>query len=137
MSTNFYIIALICSFNGRASSCINCSLKRILIKPNIRTLAPIDFYESNKAFSMGEFKQSDDTHHSLSYNSNNINIINLTDINKNIKNIMLDSIKWYKSTLSPIMPPNCRFLPTWYNLFLFIILLFHINHSYNKLPIYI
>ena len=26
--------------------------------------------------------------------------------------LMLDSIRWYKSTLSPLMPPNCRFLPT-------------------------
>jgi hypothetical protein len=25
---------------------------------------------------------------------------------------MLNSILWYKSTLSPILPPRCRFLPT-------------------------
>eukprot|EP01041_Mallomonas_annulata_P006189 gene6189-12539_t len=29
-----------------------------------------------------------------------------------LKDVMLDSIRWYKSTLSPLMPPNCRFLPT-------------------------
>lgn len=29
-----------------------------------------------------------------------------------LKDFMLDSIKWYKKSLSPIMPPNCRFLPT-------------------------
>mmetsp|Transcript_348 Transcript_348/g.339 ORF Transcript_348/g.339 Transcript_348/m.339 type:complete len:165 (+) Transcript_348:108-602(+) len=34
------------------------------------------------------------------------------NINKKLKSYMLDSIKWYKSTLSPMMPPNCRFLPT-------------------------
>jgi putative membrane protein insertion efficiency factor len=37
------------------------------------------------------------------YNNNNNNNINIKLIN---------SIKWYKSTLSPIMPKNCRFLPT-------------------------
>jgi uncharacterized protein len=30
----------------------------------------------------------------------------------NLKDMMIDSVKWYKSTLSPLMPPNCRFLPT-------------------------
>ena len=29
-----------------------------------------------------------------------------------LKKVMMDSIRWYKSTLSPMMPPNCRFLPT-------------------------
>ena len=31
---------------------------------------------------------------------------------KKLENLMIDSIKWYKKSLSPIMPPNCRFLPT-------------------------
>ena len=30
----------------------------------------------------------------------------------NIKEIMIDAIKWYKSTLSPLMPPNCIFIPS-------------------------
>jgi hypothetical protein len=29
-----------------------------------------------------------------------------------IKDVMLGSIRWYKTALSPIMPPNCRFLPS-------------------------
>jgi putative membrane protein insertion efficiency factor len=29
-----------------------------------------------------------------------------------LKKIMLDSIRWYRETLSPIMPPNCRFFPS-------------------------
>lgn len=29
-----------------------------------------------------------------------------------LKEVMLNSIKWYRNTLSPLMPPNCRFLPT-------------------------
>ena len=33
-------------------------------------------------------------------------------IEKGLQKFMLDSIRWYKSTLSPMMPPNCRFLPT-------------------------
>ena len=36
------------------------------------------------------------------------NGLNSTDI----KEFMMSSIRWYKSTLSPLMPPNCRFLPT-------------------------
>lgn len=37
---------------------------------------------------------------------------NSNDQIDNIKDLMLSSIKWYKSALSPLMPPNCRFLPT-------------------------
>lgn len=29
-----------------------------------------------------------------------------------IKTLMLDAIKFYRRSLSPLMPPNCRFLPT-------------------------
>jgi len=29
-----------------------------------------------------------------------------------LKASMIKAIKWYRNTLSPIMPPNCRFLPT-------------------------
>jgi putative membrane protein insertion efficiency factor len=29
-----------------------------------------------------------------------------------LKELMLRSIRWYRNTLSPIMPPNCRFVPT-------------------------
>mmetsp|Transcript_3880 Transcript_3880/g.5335 ORF Transcript_3880/g.5335 Transcript_3880/m.5335 type:complete len:150 (+) Transcript_3880:1-450(+) len=29
-----------------------------------------------------------------------------------LKRFMLDSIKWYRKSLSPIMPPNCRFFPS-------------------------
>lgn len=29
-----------------------------------------------------------------------------------LKTWMIDAIYWYKNTLSPVMPPNCRFLPT-------------------------
>lgn len=32
--------------------------------------------------------------------------------NDNLKDMMIKSVKWYKNTLSPLMPPNCRFLPT-------------------------
>ena len=33
--------------------------------------------------------------------------------NNNIYNSkMISTIKWYKSTISPLMPKNCRFLPT-------------------------
>lgn len=50
---------------------------------------------------------------------NNDNIVNNDNINDNnedvensIKETMIEWIKWYKRTLSPMMPPNCRFLPT-------------------------
>ena len=36
----------------------------------------------------------------------------LNEEEKGLKKVMLASIRWYKSTLSPLMPPNCRFLPT-------------------------
>lgn len=29
-----------------------------------------------------------------------------------LKSVMLASIRWYRRELSPLMPPNCRFLPT-------------------------
>ena len=29
-----------------------------------------------------------------------------------LKSVMIASIKWYRRELSPLMPPNCRFLPT-------------------------
>ncbi len=34
------------------------------------------------------------------------------DTEEGLQKLMLDSIRWYKSTLSPMMQPNCRFLPT-------------------------
>ena len=35
------------------------------------------------------------------------------NINNDIYNSkMISTIKWYKSTISPLMPKNCRFLPT-------------------------
>jgi hypothetical protein len=34
------------------------------------------------------------------------------ELQEKLKQFMLSSIKWYRTTLSPIMPPNCRFLPT-------------------------
>ena len=32
--------------------------------------------------------------------------------NPELKEAMLGAINWYRSTLSPLMPKNCRFLPT-------------------------
>lgn len=29
-----------------------------------------------------------------------------------LKKFMISGIKWYRNTLSPIMPPNCRFVPS-------------------------
>ena len=34
------------------------------------------------------------------------------DMNKVLKEKMISAIKWYRSTLSPIMQPNCRFFPS-------------------------
>ena len=31
---------------------------------------------------------------------------------ESVKKMMLSSIRWYRETLSPIMPPNCRFQPS-------------------------
>lgn len=36
----------------------------------------------------------------------------LEDVNAIVQQKMLDAIMWYKESLSPMMPPNCRFLPT-------------------------
>ena len=33
-------------------------------------------------------------------------------IENKVKNFMLSWIRWYRETLSPIMPPNCRFFPS-------------------------
>jgi len=41
-------------------------------------------------------------------NNNNNNNIN----NNDISNEMIKMIIWYKSAISPLMPKNCRFLPT-------------------------
>lgn len=53
-------------------------------------------------------RNSDDGNDNNNENTNNNN--NLT--NNYIQQFMLNSILWYKSTLSPILPPRCRFLPT-------------------------
>lgn len=45
-------------------------------------------------------QHSRDNHVQLHYESNRL------------KDMMKLSIMWYKDTLSPIMPPNCRFLPS-------------------------
>ena len=45
-------------------------------------------------------------------NNNTDNNNNDNDNYKTLKDTMIEWIKWYKRTLSPIMPPNCRFLPT-------------------------
>lgn len=29
-----------------------------------------------------------------------------------LKKLMIKSLNWYRDTLSPLMPPNCRFLPS-------------------------
>ena len=34
------------------------------------------------------------------------------DVEAGLQKLMLQSIRWYKSALSPMMPPNCRFRPT-------------------------
>ena len=44
-------------------------------------------------------------------NQQDYNRVEVQD-DSSLKEFMLDSIAWYKSTLSPNMPKNCRFLPT-------------------------
>ena len=34
------------------------------------------------------------------------------DSQSKLKGVMISMIRWYRNTLSPIMPPNCRFLPS-------------------------
>jgi putative membrane protein insertion efficiency factor len=34
------------------------------------------------------------------------------DLKDGLKDVMISWIKWYRNTLSPIMPPNCRFFPS-------------------------
>ena len=34
------------------------------------------------------------------------------DVESTLKEVMLKWIRWYRTTLSPIMPPNCRFFPS-------------------------
>lgn len=34
------------------------------------------------------------------------------DMENRVKAVMLSWIQWYRSTLSPIMPPNCRYFPS-------------------------
>jgi Putative membrane protein insertion efficiency factor len=34
------------------------------------------------------------------------------DSQSDIKKLLISWIRWYRNTLSPIMPPNCRFLPS-------------------------
>ena len=45
-------------------------------------------------------------------NDNNDDNNDDNDDNNSLKDTMIEWIKWYKRTLSPMMPPNCRFLPT-------------------------
>ena len=34
------------------------------------------------------------------------------ELEETLKSLMLSWIRWYRETLSPIMPPNCRFFPS-------------------------
>lgn len=34
------------------------------------------------------------------------------DSESDVKKLLISWIRWYRNTLSPIMPPNCRFLPS-------------------------
>lgn len=36
----------------------------------------------------------------------------LDDSESSLKSLMLSAIQWYRNTLSPLMPANCRFLPS-------------------------
>ena len=39
-------------------------------------------------------------------------VLNSDNDDQGLKDLMVSWIKWYRNTLSPIMPPNCRFLPS-------------------------
>jgi putative membrane protein insertion efficiency factor len=34
------------------------------------------------------------------------------DVKSEVKEVLVNAVKWYRSVLSPIMPPNCRFVPS-------------------------
>ena len=38
--------------------------------------------------------------------------VSADDTQSKLKGVMIGMIRWYRNTLSPIMPPNCRFLPS-------------------------
>jgi Putative membrane protein insertion efficiency factor len=56
------------------------------------------------------------------------------DSQSDIKKLLISWIRWYRNTLSPIMPPNCRFLPSCSN---YAIQAIDEQGSYRQVAIYI
>ena len=90
--------------------CQFCARKLILFKGNLfgkltktRGLNDLTSYRSSLTL------LDDHSIWSLCDRNDNRNVENL---NSFVADYMVLLIKWYKNNISPIMPPNCRFLPS-------------------------
>ena len=120
----FIIYIIIVNLFTTVCSCVLC-LKRI---PKMKTpftsfhhippqLAPIHSKSSRQLYMtinnleniniMNENQNNNDNNE-----NNNEDDDEDDDMNKVLKDKMISAIKWYRSTLSPIMQPNCRFFPS-------------------------
>ena len=93
------------------SSCIKCLSK--IKSPNYKILnSQSKSLQMKKSLKMNKFNDRpkvfslEQLNHIIYFESSNDRAESI------LKKIMLDSIRWYRETLSPIMPPNCRFFPS-------------------------
>ena len=98
------------------STTTNPQLAPIHSKSSRKLLMTIDDLEDNY-----NFNENDKNNNITNTNTNTTNNNNNEDdeeenkeedMNEIVKGKMIDAIKWYRSTLSPIMQPNCRFFPS-------------------------
>ena len=123
-SMRLFIVAIL-SIVLKANACILCTMPRL--KSRGISLRPVDFGNELLTGQIKEFfvlKEQplyrQNVHSTTTDQGQTLPIlIQKNDMkstegkeNIEIKEILISWIRWYRNTLSPIMPPNCRFLPS-------------------------
>lgn len=123
----YYLIFCITSTNG----CTRCMINTLVSVNNIKHYnnipipivvnnklstnllqygnSQLDYYTEANLSNEVYYKRNCIAKHKYTLESNKIDD---SSLNNTIKEFMLNSILWYKNSLSPILPPRCRFLPT-------------------------
>ena len=90
----------------------NSGVSAVLYRSVGRQLTAIDSSEHDNVQLV--WKQSEEDDDSRSNSDTDDKKVSNKDDNddQGLKELMISWIKWYRNTLSPIMPPNCRFFPS-------------------------
>jgi putative membrane protein insertion efficiency factor len=92
-----------CSISSPLNSLISSGSSSYDIDNNV-----VNSENNESDYNVNEIKSSNNNGN----NNNNNNSENDGNVEEKLKQIMLSWIRWYRETLSPIMPPNCRFQPS-------------------------